>query len=174
MNIYWKLMVVILLITVNSIIVGCAQKSTEVQSSSEIIHGNTQVTTKTTVLPSQKSGSEKKKVLTLSPNASLRWLKERGYRISRRGTTYEITWDNGSSRYFSSRGGKIQSPVKKIDWDELFTRYETGTTSAYNTQDLRVLRTDPNFVITIDHVGTLRVHFHEQTKEADNSDPILD
>ena len=105
---YRKIINIILLLTVCSIFVGCAQKITEEQALAEeqaivemiqsyrVATNNFRATNNlratnlratnlraTNVLSRMKRRNPNKRLVLLSPNASIRWLRERGYKISR-------------------------------------------------------------------------------------------
>ena len=121
---YRKIINIILLLTVSSIFVGCAQKITEEQALAEeqaivemiqsysaatnLRTTNLRATTlrATNVLSRMKRRNPNKRLVLLSPNASIRWLRERGYKISR---TDHAEYTTRKAPNHNHRGGRSLS-----------------------------------------------------------------
>ena len=130
---YRKIINIILLLTVCSIFVGCAQKITEEQALAEEqaivemiqsyrVATNLRTTTlrattlrATNVLSRMKSRNPNKRLVLLSPNASIRWLRERGYKISRTNHAQYIT--RKGPNYYSKGGQSLSRKNVRDDPD---------------------------------------------------------
>ena len=121
---YRKIINIILLLTVCSIFVGCAQKITEEQALAEeqaiveMIQSYSHVVANpraTNVLSRMKSRNPNKRLVLLSPNASIRWLRERGYKISRTNHAQYIT--RKGPNYYSKGGQSLSRKNVRDDPD---------------------------------------------------------
>ncbi len=133
MNVQLKIAAFVLLLTVSVIVVGCAQKLTEEQTlaESQVISDyiynysvtrqqsfqkmkqgkNLPVNTKINTIfipPVKKVGNRNKRLVLLSPRASLRWLHAYGYKINMTSYAEMISLRKGNSygRSYSSRPRK--------------------------------------------------------------------
>ncbi len=133
---YRKIINIILLLTVCSIFVGCAQKITEEQALAEeqaivemiqsyrVATNNFRATNlratnlrATNVLSRMKSRNPNKRLVLLSPNASIRWLRERGYKISRTDHAEYITRKSPNHNHKSGRSLSRRNVRDNPDFD---------------------------------------------------------
>lgn len=118
MNIKQHLITTVLLLTVSGIIVGCASKLTEEQAVAESQalsdgiqnrnFGNPN-SLKIELPPTRKVGKRNQRLVLLSPRASLRWLREAGFKININSRAETMSWRKGntSGRSYRSPGRRF-------------------------------------------------------------------
>ncbi len=133
MNIQQKIITFVLLLIVSVIVLGCAQKLTEEQTFAESqaisdfiynysvesqrafqkIHQHKNLPVNATITPisippKKKIGNRNKRLVLLSPNASLRWLRAYGFKVNITSYAIMISLKKGNShtKSYSSRPRK--------------------------------------------------------------------